>query len=124
MYWRGERLFRIWLSPGFKKEEKKGLSECSEEFERVAAFQVWVGEPLGYGAIQSLSGEFSAEYPCCSVRLVFEPEGLDSEPEDEAGEHEGEGSDEFGQIPFYVSGHGCLFVLVVVVFHCVADEVS
>lgn len=77
-----------------------------EEFERVAAFQVRVGEPLGRGGVEPLSGEFSAEDPGCFVCLGFESEGLKSEADGERGKQQDEGSDEFGQIPVCVSGHG------------------
>ena len=90
-------------------KKKGGLSECSEEFEGVASFEVGVGEALDGTGVESLVGEFSAEDPRCFVRLVFKPEGLDAEAVEHAREHEGKGSDESWQIPFCVVVHGCLF---------------
>ncbi len=68
------------------KGERRCSSECSDEFEGVAAFQVGVGESLDHCWVHPLVVEFSSEDACCLVRLVFEPERLPSEAQDEPGE--------------------------------------
>ncbi len=67
-------------------EERRRLSKCSNKFEGVASFQVGVGESLNHRWVHSLVVEFSSEDACCLVRLVFEPERLPSEAQDEPGE--------------------------------------
>ena len=95
----------FFLSQNKKKKRNPGLSECSEQFERVAGFQVGLGESLNHGVIESLSGELSSVNACCFIRLVFQTERLDAEADAEFWEEQEQGSDDFWQIPFCVSGH-------------------
>jgi hypothetical protein len=89
-----------------KEKDDPGLSKYSEQFERVAGFQVRLGDPLDHGVVKSLSGKFFSVDACCFVRLVFQTEGLDAEADAEFWEEQEQGPDDFWQIPFCVSGHG------------------
>jgi len=69
-----------------KKGGKEGLSECSEQFEGIACFQVGLGESVDHGVVKPLSDKLSSIDSCGFVRPVLETEGFQPEPEEEQGE--------------------------------------
>ena len=86
-------------------KKEKGLSERSEQFERVASFEIIPGQLLCGCQVKSLLQELFSEDPSCFVRLGFEAEGFDAESEDQGRDHQDEGSDELREIPLWSFCH-------------------